>query len=277
MVSMAMLGLTSCGGGDGGENQNGSTLDASVAPITDGDWYRPSVMASWQWQLQGSLNQTYAVEVYDVDLFDTPTATIQTLQSSGIKVICYFSAGSYEAFREDQGQFQPSDLGATLDGWEDERWLDIRSTNVHSIMLSRMDTAVAKGCDGVEPDNIDGYSNNSGFPLSATDQLAYNKFLANAAHGRNLAIGLKNDLDQVIELVDFFDFAINEQCFEYDECVLLAPFIDRGKPVFNAEYLTRFVEDESQRDTLCSASINQQFSTLVLPLELDDSYRFSCI
>ena len=77
-------------------------------------------------------------------------------------------------------------------------------------MEARLDTAVAKGCDGVEPDNIDGYINESGFDLSGSDQITYNQFLATAAHERGLMIGLKNDLDQIEALVDSFDFAVNE-------------------------------------------------------------------
>ncbi|MMZ65925.1 hypothetical protein D1872_283710 [compost metagenome] len=67
-------------------------------------------------------------------------------------------------------------------------------------MRARLDLAVQKGCDGVEPDNMDGYDNNTGFTLSADDQLAYNKFIANEARKRGLSVGLKNDLDQIIEL-----------------------------------------------------------------------------
>ena len=42
--------------------------------------------------------------------------------------------------------------------------------------------------------------------------------LADLAHERGLSIGLKNDLDQVADLVDHFDFAINEECCQYEEC-----------------------------------------------------------
>ena len=48
--------------------------------------------------------------------------------------------------------------------------------------------------------------------------------------------GLKNDLDQIAKRVDYYDFAVNEQCIEYDECHLLAAFINNKKPVLNAEY-----------------------------------------
>jgi hypothetical protein len=92
------------------------------------------------------------------------------------------------------------------------------------------------GCDGVDPDNVDGYSNATGFPLRAADQLAYNRFLAGEAHARGLAVGLKNDLDQVAALAADFDFAINEQCFAYDECAALAPFTRAGRSVLQIEY-----------------------------------------
>ncbi|MCB0077412.1 MAG: endo alpha-1,4 polygalactosaminidase [Anaerolineales bacterium] len=87
----------------------------------------------------------------------------------------------------------------------------------------------------------------------------------------------KNDLAQINELVDYYDFSVNEQCFEYDECNTLFPFINNGKPVLNAEYSNKYVADESARHDLCTESVNNQFSTLILPLNLDDEFRFSCL
>ncbi|AJQ96182.1 endo alpha-1,4 polygalactosaminidase [Gynuella sunshinyii] len=240
-------------------------------------WYQPTVGVKWQWQLQQTLNTSYNVDIYDIDLFDTSKETIATLQSTGKKVICYFSAGSYEEWRDDANQFNAADKGAKLDDWEGERWLDIRSSNVRTIMTKRLDLAKIKGCDGVEPDNMDGYQNNPGFNLTANDQLDYNRFIATEAHQRNLSVGLKNDLDQVAQLVSHFDFSVNEQCFEYDECDLLKPFIDAGKPVLNAEYNSKYRNNTTTRNDLCTQSVNMQFSTLILPLALDDSYRDSCL
>lgn len=275
-VLMVMV-FPGCDGSDESNKKNNTSLNPNVAPVTEGSWYRPEVLVSWQWQLSGSVNTSYPAEIYDVDLFDVSLGTIQELKSSGKKVICYFSAGSYENFRDDKDQFLPEELGRTLDDWKDERWLDIRSSNVHKIMKSRLDLAREKGCHGVEADNVDGYVNNSGFDLTAKDQLAFNRFIANEAHNRGLSIGLKNDLDQIAELVDYFDFSVNEQCFEYSECDKLLPFIRNGKPVLNAEYLNKYVTDESERSFLCSKSINYQFSTLILPLYLNDEFRFSCL
>jgi hypothetical protein len=60
--------------------------------------------------------------------------------------------------------------------------------------------------------------------------------LASVAHARGLSVGLKNDTDQVKALEPYFDFAVNEQCMEYDECGSYRPFLRAGKAVFHAEY-----------------------------------------
>jgi len=273
-ISTSLIG---CNSGGSSEDTEPLPVDEEVTPITDGSWYKPSVSTTWQWQLKDTVNTNYDVELYDIDLFDSSTALIAQIQSNNQKVICYFSAGSYEEWREDKDQFNANDLGSTLDGWEDERWLDIRNDNVRSIMTNRLDLAKQKGCDGVEPDNVDGYVNNSGFNLTSADQLDFNRFIANEAHKRSLSIGLKNDLDQVLELVDYYDFSVNEQCFEYSECETLTPFINQNKPVFNAEYLQSYVNDDEAKIALCTESINLQFSTLILPLDLDDTFRLSCL
>ncbi|MET0045574.1 MAG: endo alpha-1,4 polygalactosaminidase [Candidatus Thiodiazotropha sp. 6PLUC3] len=260
--------VAGCGGGSSnGESE--TAVDSDQPPVVSGSWYQPALFATWQWQLSGPVNSSYEVDIYYIDMFDSSESLIQQLQLSSTKVICYFSAGSYEAWRSDASSFSEAELGNTLDGWADERWLDIRSENVRAIMKRRLDLAVEKGCDGVEADNVDGYSNNSGFNLSASDQLDFNRMLANEAHTRGLSVGLKNDLDQVDELV--------EQCFEYSECDVLSAFVERGKAVLNAEYRQEYIDDEIVRNTLCNESLNLQFSTLILPLDLDDEFRFGCL
>jgi len=271
---------------NGGNGSNGTTeppddaLDPDAAPVTEGNWYRPAVDTTWQWQLQpnagGEINTSYDVEVYDVDLFDVPASIVDQLHNDGHFVICYFSAGSFEDFREDAGEFVPPELGVTLEGFADERWLDIRSANVQRIMRARLDRAVAKGCDGVEPDNVTGFTNDTGFDLTAADQLAFNRFIANEAHRRGLSVGLKNDLEQVSDLVDYFDFQVNEQCHEFQECETLQPFIAAGKPVFNAEYRDDFVSDPNARAAACREARDSDLRMLILPVVLDDSFRFSC-
>ena len=281
-IIYAVLLLTMLGGCDegGSSDDSGTTIieiDPDTPPVTNTNVYRPPVLVTWQWQLEGEINTSYPVEIYDIDLFDSSQSQIRQLQESGKKLICYFSGGSYEEWRPDADQFPGNALGSTLDGWEGERWLDIRSDAIRTIMVSRLDLAIQKGCDGVEPDNMDGYTNSPGFDLTSSDQLAYNRFIANEARVRGLSVGLKNDLDQIGQLVEYFDFAVNEQCFEFDECDLLAPFINSGKPVLSAEYKQVYVNDTGTRQALCTDSVERQFSTLILPLDLDDTFRFSCL
>ena len=211
-----------------------------------------------------------------MDLFDSSAQFIAELKASGSKVICYFSAGSYENWRADASKFTESDLGKPLDGWPGERWVDIRSQGVRQIVRDRLDLAKQKGCRAVEADNVDGYANDTGFLLTAVQQLEFNRFLAAEAHLRGLSIGLKNDLDQIVQLEPSFDFAVNEQCFEFAECYLLQPFIDNNKAVLNAEYRQQLVHDSVSREALCRQASGLHFSTLVLPLELDGSFRYSC-
>ena len=77
-------------------------------------WYQPEPTVNWQIQLQGSPNTGYAADLYILDLFDTPQNVIDDLHASGRKVICYFSAGTFENWREDKGRFTAADKGRRL-------------------------------------------------------------------------------------------------------------------------------------------------------------------
>ncbi len=202
--------------------------------------------------------------------------TIAALQARGTRAICYFSAGSDEDFLPDHASFPAATIGEVLQGFDGERWLDIRVPGVLTVLQGRLDMAVAKGCDGVEPDNVDGHDNETGFALSAADLLIFNQSLAQEARARGLAIGLKNALDLIPELVDEFDFAVNEECHDNDECEALLPFIAAGKPVLNAEYSDTAALAQARVDTVCPASSALGLQTLILPLDLDDSFRVPC-
>lgn len=207
----------------------------TAAPPPAAIW-QPAPGTSWQWQLTGTIDTSFDVQMYDIDLFDTPKSTIDTLHGQGRVVICYFSAGSWENWRPDAADF-PANVKGNGNGWPGEKWLDIRNlTALSPIMQARLELAVDKGCDGVEPDNVDGYSNNTGFPLSGNDQLTYNRWLADQAHARGLSVGLKNDVEQAAKLEPYFNWALNEQCFQYNECDQLLPFVQAGKAVFGVEY-----------------------------------------
>ncbi len=208
-----------------------------IGGMTTGEIWKPRLNTSWQWQLSGVVNQSYNVKMYDIDMFDNSANTVASLHSKGRKVVCYISAGSWENWRPDADKFPQSVLGNSLGGWPGEKWLDIRQIDIIGpLMKARMNKCKNKGFDGIEPDNIDGYQSNTGFPLTYQDQIRYNKFLANYAHKINLSIGLKNDVDQVGALLPYFDWTLNEECFKYKECKKLLPFINANKAVFQVEY-----------------------------------------
>ncbi|MFJ1970851.1 endo alpha-1,4 polygalactosaminidase [Streptomyces sp. NPDC087903] len=211
-----------------------------------GERWHPRPGVAWQWQLSGRLDTSVDVPVYDIDGFDHSKAAVTGLHRAGRKVICYLSTGAWEDFRPDAKKFPRSVLGRG-NGWKGERWLDIRRTDVlEPLMAARLDLCREKGFDAVEPDNMDGYRNRTGFDLSAGDQLRYNRLIARLAHDRGMAVGLKNDLDQIPDLVGDFDFAVNEQCAQYGECADLKPFVAADKAVFHVEYelpVSRFCAD----------------------------------
>jgi hypothetical protein len=216
----------------------GHARAAAVAPTAHQarHVWRPAPHSTWQWQLTGRLDQSVKAQVYDIDLFDNSAAVVASLHRSGRHVICYLDAGSYENFRPDRGRFPPSVLGKT-NGWPGERWLDIRRLSIlEPIMRARLALCRAKGFDGVEADNVDGYENDTGFPLTGDEQLSYNRSLARTAHSLGLSIALKNDVDQARALQPYFDYALDEQCFQYSECGKLHPFVAAHKAVFEVEY-----------------------------------------
>ena len=239
-------------------------------------WYHPSTTSSFYWQLQGKVSKDHPFEIFDIDLFDNSKETVAFLKGEGKHVICYFSAGSSESWRPDFEKFLQKELGKPLDGWPDERWLDIRSENVRNIMLKRLDLAKEKGCDGVEPDNVDGFLNDTGFPLTYEDQLSFNRFIAKEAHRRGLAVFLKNDLEQSRDLVRSFDALLLEECMENDECDLAGAFIDSLKPVFDVEYDKDVASNDQKRDTFCKRAKKLGIHLIFMTQDLDGSFLKTC-
>jgi len=206
--------------------------------------------------------------MYDIDMVDASASLITTLHNAGRAVVCYIDT-AYEPGRPDSSQFTSAVLGSGIDGWPGQKWVDIRSPIVRTIMANRIAQAAAKNCDGVEMDDVDAYQNSPGFPLTAADQLDFNKFLAATAHANNLGIALKNDIDQVSALAPSFDFAINEQCFQYDECSALTSFVSQGKAVFGVEY-------DLATSAFYSKANADKFSWLKKGLDLDAKQTSCC-
>ncbi|KAG0646644.1 hypothetical protein D0Z07_7460 [Hyphodiscus hymeniophilus] len=239
---------------------------------TTGSFWKPPAGTSWQIVLEYPLNDTSPnVDVFDIDLFDNPNSTISALHALNRSVICYFSAGSYENWRPDADQFNSSDYGKELDGWPGEYWLNTNSTNVRRIMSARLALAASKGCDGVDPDNVDGYNNANGLGLTASDAVDYMTFLANGSHSLGMALGLKNAGEILNQTIDMMQWEVNEQCVQYDECGTFRPFIVADKPVFHIEYPNSAPDvSPTTKAKICDDSSAQGFSTVIKNMDLDN-------
>jgi hypothetical protein len=245
------------------------------APIRCASCWHPAVRTSWDWVLSAVPSAPYRkVAMYDIDGFDASAADVSALHHAGIKAVCYLSAGTYEDWRPDAARFPAALLGRS-NGWSGERWLDVRDiqqpgSRLRAIMDSRLEMCRQKGFDMVELDNVDGYSNSTGFPLTADDQLIYDATLANDAHERGLSVLQKNDDQQIPKLLPYFDGALNEQCNEFQECTTAQngsygydQYVAAGKPVFQAEY-------NLSTSGFCAADNAADFNGVRFDLDLDD-------
>jgi hypothetical protein len=213
----------------------GSVVFAAASSGTLSHWRLPA-HPTWYWQLQGRIDNSESASVYDVDGFDTSATEVAKLHALGRHVVCYIDAGTWENWRPDARKFPHSVLGKP-NGWPGERWLDVRRLSVlEPIMARRFQMCAAKRFDAIEPDNIDGFENATGFPITAADQLRYDEWIANEAHALGLAVLQKNDPEQARTLQPYFDGVLDEQCNQYHECGSFRPYLKAGKPVMNAEY-----------------------------------------
>jgi hypothetical protein len=236
-----------------------NTMPVTAFPSPASDWWRPKAGLSWQWQLEGAFDFDVQADVWDIDL-GVHKSGVDKFHNQGAKVICYISVGSYENWRTDADQFPKEVLGNKYEGWSGEWWLDIRRIDLLApIMLARLDECAAKGFDAVEPDNMEIYTNDTGFPLTYEDQLRYALWLAEESHKRGLAIGQKNAPDQTKDLVDVYDFAITEDAFYYGWAEDMLPYIQAGKPVFAAEY----TDLPGEFEKFCNQSKELGFSTIL--------------
>ncbi|MCM4077997.1 endo alpha-1,4 polygalactosaminidase [Paractinoplanes hotanensis] len=198
-------------------------------------WTAPPANATFDYQIGSPYTPPAGVTVVSRDY----TAAA----APGIYNICYINAfqtqgaGGGEASQgwwESKGLVLKDRNGNPV---EDEDWgeylLDF-STAAKRTALARavggfMDKCAGKGFKAVELDNLDSFSRSNGL-LKQADAITYAKLLADAAHGRGLATGQKNfvELSAANIRTIGFDFAVVEQCGEYDECdVVTARYGDR--------------------------------------------------
>jgi hypothetical protein len=276
LVVATCLLVPACGSSSGDETgSDAAAADSAIEPPPDARWQYQLEAADRGHEASGRIDvgicrrpyegpaggECVRPRVIDFDPYlDDPdtnpdttlnTRAVDALHDRGGYAICYVDAGSIERYRPDFERFRRWDRshGGSLLGnpfskrFPNERWANVGGAEQREFLLQMMEQRTANceqaGFDAVEYDVVAAHESGkrvTGFDVSARDQLAYNRGLAAIGHEHGLAVGLKNDLGQVRQLVDDFDFAVNEECAGYDECKLLKPFVAAGKPVFHVEY-----------------------------------------
>jgi hypothetical protein len=224
-------------------------------------------------------NQAGAV-VYDVDGEDSTAAEVAAIHAAGATAVCYVDVGTLEPGRSDFSQFPSSVVGPDVQGWPGEKWLLVTAANqpvILPLMKARFASwCQAKGFDAIEADNVDGWTNISN--ITQADNLAYDLAISQLAHALPLSIGLKNlatDLSasDLPKFVAAFDWALNEQCYEYSECdayTQAGSFLPLGKAVFDVEY------DKAPDCTQANQShINAQQTDLDLVGATSSGYKYT--
>jgi hypothetical protein len=197
----------------------------------------PAPGTTFQIQYDGNYTDSVAADVYDIDGEDAPQSFIDDLHAKGRKVMCYISVGTWENWRKDAGQFPKRVIGRPDGGWKGERWIDVTQMSVlQPIMTARLQMCKAKHFDGVDPDNMDGFENRTGFKISYKQQLAYNTWVAQEAHTLGLTADEKGDNDQVKDMAKVFDFAVTEECWKQGWCDEFAVYTARNALVIDVEY-----------------------------------------
>jgi hypothetical protein len=206
---------------------------------------------SFVYSINGTSADSYNVKTIFVDLFDASTARISKLKQQQKTVICYFSAGSAEDWRQDYKKYPAAALGKPMDGWAGENWVDYRNATVLQILRDRIALAKSKGCQGVDPDNVDGHLNKTGFSLTARNQRDFIEQLSTSAHSQGLSIGLKNSAETAWDLERLTDFVVVEECSKYSECSKYKAFQNNRKPIYQIEY-------RSKNDALCKDAAKRE-------------------
>nr|WP_307623763.1 endo alpha-1,4 polygalactosaminidase [Streptomyces sp. V3I7] len=186
----------------------------------------PPRHADWDYQLGGAYPPPSGVRVVGRDRTASP--------ASGLYNICYVNA--FQAQPQESGAW-PADLllrdahGKVV---VDEDWgealLDIGTPAKRERVAERVngwiDGCADRGFDAVEPDNYDSYTR-SRHLLTATDATAFVTLLSRHAHTRHLATAQKNTPELAGKRARTgLDFAVAEECAEFDECGAYADAFD---------------------------------------------------
>jgi len=187
-----------------------------------------------------------------------------------------------------------------MNGYSNEWWFNIAgfrhyvagrsstltgaAVNIAAGLNRRIGWCALEGQDAIEPDDLDGYTNQGdtgvkggGWHLSRADSAGFERWLAHDAHAHGLAIFQKNDPANAAANVASFDGMIIEECNYYrDPCSGpggdATPYLHAGKPVLNAEY----VEDGETPAKFCSADVAARITGALFNVDLNGKTYVPC-
>ncbi|MGW0998574.1 endo alpha-1,4 polygalactosaminidase [Streptomyces sp. NPDC002523] len=223
-LALATAALTGCESGDSGRSTSAKPATVRLPPRH----------AGFDYQIGGAYPPPAGVRIVSRDRSDSP--------APGLYNICYVNA--FQVQPQELSSW-PADLllrdahgTVVVDEDWNEALLDLRTPAGRDRVARRVnawiDSCADKGFDAVEPDNYDSYTR-SRHLLTASDATAFMRLLSGHAHARHLAVGQKNTAELAGRRArDGLDFAVTEECGQYDECEVYArAFDDR---VVDVEY-----------------------------------------
>jgi hypothetical protein len=237
--------------GTGGSAGAGGSASSPEKP------YVPPNDVSWDARLDDAVDIDEPVDLFYLDAELQPDNDLAALQAAGRHYLCYLSAGTFEDFRDDAGDFPAAVLGNDAP-FRGERWLDVRALEVREIMAKRVASLAAKGCASVPPSSLAVYAVDSGFSITQSDVLDYARFLAERIHGAGMSAGLSAPAELTAELWPSFDFGLAIDCLAKSQCSEFGVFEQANKPVLHVEF-----GDAGSAPELCSAAEQLGFVPLV--------------
>ncbi|AGL16681.1 endo alpha-1,4 polygalactosaminidase [Actinoplanes sp. N902-109] len=194
------------------------TPAATSAPT----WAPPPANATFDYQIGGAYQPPAGVTVVSRDREAAPAA--------GIYTICYVNAFQAQPGTESWWQRNHPDLilrDGNGDPVVDEDWNELmldfsteaKRTALTGIVGEWIDGCAADGFRAIEADNLDSYTRSQKL-LTQDQAVAYATALNSRAHDRGLAAGQKNtaELSSATARKAGFDFAVAEECADFDEC-----------------------------------------------------------
>lgn len=208
-VAAVLVLLGGCGGGVADPSRDlASTVQVSLPP-------ERGVLS---YQLGGGYDPPPGTDLVARDSTDEP--------ADGLYSVCYVNAFQTQPGADldalDPLLLHDGDERVVDPDWPDEVLYDTSTQEqrgqVAELVGQTFDVCADKGFDAVDLDNLDSFTRSRGM-LDLDDNAALAGLLVQRAHDRGLAVGQKNAAEHTDRFRESgFDFALVEECAQYDEC-----------------------------------------------------------